>query len=66
MDVVLAGTPLNFAASFADASAIGFAGIGVHRKPAGGAWTLNASLEGRYGTQAYAEIRASATAVRRF
>lgn len=53
------------AAPFAAASAIGFAGIGVHHKPAGGAWTLNASLEGRYGTEAYAEIRASAAA-RRF
>ena len=44
----------------------GGADQGVHHKPAGGAWTLNASLEGRYGTEAYAEIRASATAARRF
>ena len=65
VDVVLAGTPLNFAASFADASAIGFAGIGINHE-AGGVWILNASLEGRYGTEAYAEIRASATAARRF
>ncbi|WP_169054241.1 autotransporter outer membrane beta-barrel domain-containing protein [Nitratireductor sp. XY-223] len=66
VDVVLAGTPLNFAASFADASAIGFAGIGVNHRPTGGNWSLNASLEGRYGTDAYAEIRAAATATRRF
>ncbi len=66
VNVVLAGRPLGFAASFADASAIGFAGIGVNHKPTASAWTPNASLEGRYGTDAYSEIRASTTAAKQF
>lgn len=56
----------DFAAGLADASAIGFAGIGFNRKPIGGAWSVNASLEGRFGTDAYREIRAAATAGMRF
>ena len=61
----LAGKTLNFPASFADAAAIGFAGIGFNHE-AGGAWTLNASLEGRYGNNAYSEIRTSAVAAMKF
>ncbi|WP_169054471.1 autotransporter domain-containing protein [Nitratireductor sp. XY-223] len=59
---VAAGAFDAFSASFADAAAIGFAGIGINHRPNSGNWSINTSLEGRYGTDAFTEIRASATA----
>ncbi len=59
---VAAGAFDAFSASFAEAAAIGFAGIGLNHRPDSGNWSINTSLEGRYGTDAFTEIRASATA----
>ncbi|MCY6380981.1 autotransporter outer membrane beta-barrel domain-containing protein [Hoeflea prorocentri] len=64
--VQLAGTPLSFPATFAKASAIGFAGIGFNHTPSIGNWSVNTSLEGRFGTEGYAEITAAASAFLRF
>ena len=63
---VAAGAFDAFSATFADAAAVGFVGIGINRRPDSGNWSLNASLEGRYGTDAYAEVRATATAAAKF
>lgn len=63
---VVAGPFDAFEATFTDTAAIGFAGIGVNHKPANGNWSFNASLEGRYGTDDFSEIRATATAGMRF
>ncbi len=62
----LAGTTLNFPASFADSTAIGFAGIGINHKPDNGNWQVNGALEGRVGSDAYTEIRASVGATVHF
>lgn len=61
-----AGLPITFAAGFADAMAIGFAGVGVGYDPATGPWSFGATLEGRLGTDDYREIRAAGTAGWRF
>ncbi len=66
VDAVLAGTAFNFDASFSDAAAIGFAGIGINHRPDDSSWSFNASLEGRYGSDAYSDIRATAAASIRF
>ena len=63
----VAGLPFDgFSASFADSAAIGFAGIGINHKPVSGNWHFNGSLEGRYGTDDYGEIRATASVGRTF
>lgn len=66
VSAVAAGLPVAFAASFADAMAIGFAGVGVGYEPTTGPWSLRATLEGRLGTDDYREIRAAGTAGWRF
>ena len=63
----VAGLPFDaFSANFKDTTAAGFAGIGINSKSADGTWSFNASLEGRYGTGEYTEVRAKATAAKRF
>ncbi|MCR9137356.1 MAG: autotransporter domain-containing protein [Alphaproteobacteria bacterium] len=66
IDTSVAGLPLEFTSAFADATAIGFAGIGISHRPDGGAWSFEATLEGRLGTHDYREIRATALAARPF
>lgn len=61
-----AGLPIEFAAAFADAMAIGFAGVRFGYDPAAGPWSIRATLEGRFGTDDYREIRALGTAGWRF
>ncbi|MEM6464548.1 MAG: hypothetical protein AAF724_23010, partial [Pseudomonadota bacterium] len=55
-----------FEATFTDSAAIGFAGVGINHKPTNGKWSFNASLEGRYGTDSFSEIRAEASAAMKF
>lgn len=62
----VAGLPLEFTAAFANAMAIGFAGIGISHRPDGGAWSFEATLEGRLGTDDYREVRAVAVVQRPF
>lgn len=62
----VAGLPLDFTAAFADAMAIGFAGIGITHQPVAGAWSFEATLGGRLGTHDYREVRATARAELRF
>lgn len=62
VSAVAAGLPVAFTAGFADAMAIGFAGVGVGYDPATGPWSFGATLEGGLGTDDYREIRAAGTA----
>ena len=63
----VAGLPIDaFSANFEDATAAGFTGIGLNSKSADGTWSFNASLEGRYGTRDFTEVRAKATAAKKF
>lgn len=58
--------PLAFDASFSDSTAVGFLGAGFNHGTANSRWTVNGSIEGRYGTDDYSEIRANLAAVMRF
>lgn len=66
VEATVAGVALNFPASFSDSAAVGFAGVGVNHKPTSGNWSFNASLEGRYGSDSFAEIRATGGASMKF
>ena len=67
MEASIAGLPFDtFSASFADATAVGFAGIGINHRPDNGAWSVKTALEGRYGTGAFTEIRGNASLAVRF
>ncbi len=60
------GLPIDFSTSYADAAAIGFIGAGLKRTSDDGGWFFDASVEGRYGTDSFWEVRASGLAGRRF
>ena len=65
VEASIAGLPVEaFSANFTDATAAGFAGIGFNHE--NGNWSLKTSFEGRYGSDAYSEIRATATAAVNF
>lgn len=59
---VAAGAFDTFSASFFDTAVMGFAGLGVNHRSSNGKWSLNASVEGRYGTNDYWDVKATATA----
>ncbi|MCR9138499.1 MAG: autotransporter outer membrane beta-barrel domain-containing protein, partial [Alphaproteobacteria bacterium] len=59
---VAAGAFETFSASFFDTAVMGFAGLGVNHRSANGKWSLNASVEGRYGTNDYWDVKGTATA----
>lgn len=63
---VAAGAFSAFPAAFTESAAVGFAGIGISHTPTSGNWSLNALVEGRYGSDAYKEIKASAAAALTF
>ncbi|MEM1076605.1 MAG: autotransporter domain-containing protein [Pseudomonadota bacterium] len=66
IDASIAGLPLSFSASFADSAAVGFVGLGVTQSTTDGRLYINASLEGRYGTDDYSEVRANIATILRF
>ncbi|WP_419906434.1 autotransporter outer membrane beta-barrel domain-containing protein [Hoeflea sp.] len=67
VEASIAGLPVDaFSANFSDAMAVGFAGIGINHKTDNGKRLVNTSLEGRFGSDAFAEFRANATVAMKF
>ncbi|MBW3095858.1 autotransporter outer membrane beta-barrel domain-containing protein [Pseudohoeflea coraliihabitans] len=61
VNVTLAGMPFAVAGSFGESRVSGFAGVGLKHRPDRGNWSLDASLEGRGGSDSFAEVRARAS-----
>ncbi|MCP4275747.1 MAG: hypothetical protein GY779_05275 [Gammaproteobacteria bacterium] len=62
----MAGISHKFDANLTDSDLVGFAGIGVTNTPGSGDLDFGFSLEGRHGTNGYAELQASARVNVRF
>ncbi|WP_136661528.1 autotransporter outer membrane beta-barrel domain-containing protein [Nitratireductor sp. XY-223] len=65
VEISIAGLPFEaIPVNVTDATVVGFAGIGLNHDY--GKWSLRTSVEGRYGTDAFTEIRGSAAAAMKF